>query len=209
MMELTLENIADFKDQAQASFYRDEITEQEYRILKSLADTIASMWPWVLTTSMTLSLLALILVVLALIGIINKRHKLIYPWIVATAIGIVLACLLVVTSSVLLSLAFPITFILMVIGVALPVILGELYCWWVVKSEFDNIKESSWMLPTTNISASTSPTTGRMKIDQKYKKSKPRVVKEVEGEEETVQQRPMRRPSTIPGSVYGHYYQPA
>ena len=33
MMELTLENIADFKDQAQASFYRDEITEPEYRYI--------------------------------------------------------------------------------------------------------------------------------------------------------------------------------
>ena len=30
-MDLTIDHLQEFKDKAQASFYRDEITEQEYR----------------------------------------------------------------------------------------------------------------------------------------------------------------------------------
>jgi len=151
-MDMTLEHLDQFKDQAQASFYRDEITEQEYRILRSIADSMGHLLPWALGTSMALSIFALTVVILLLIGIVHKRYKLMWPWIIATAIGIVLSTLLVITSAVLLSLAFPVTFILIVLCLSLPVILLEFYCWWVVKSELDNIRETSWRLNSQSVS---------------------------------------------------------
>ena len=46
--------------------------------------------------------------------------------------------------AVILSLAFPVSFIMIVLGLALPVVALVFYCWWVVKSELDSIREDSW-----------------------------------------------------------------
>ena len=92
-MDLTMQEIDKVKDQAQASYYRDEITEQEYRqvsvrvdvftsnvllfrrIFVSVGDTVEAVLPWLFGAELTLSLIDLVVVILLLIGVVHKRHK--------------------------------------------------------------------------------------------------------------------------------------
>ena len=48
-----------------------------FRIFVSVGDTVAGMLPWMFGAEMTLSLIDLIVVILLLIGVVHKRHKLV------------------------------------------------------------------------------------------------------------------------------------
>ena len=138
----TIAQLEQMKALAQHEKDEGTISEEQYVYIVTYANTIIAVLPYVLGIGFTFAAINLAVAVSLMIGLLKKKHVMMLPWLIIYMISFVVQCMVVV------GLAILFFFVLESVGggfifllICTPLLFLSFYFWWVVQSEYCNIKE--------------------------------------------------------------------